>query len=54
MHVSCIVYVRYLDGSQQTFAPREMDVVEILSDMHQHAYVINCQMEDEGKSIDDR
>lgn len=30
-----------------------MDVVEIWSDIHQHAYVINSKLEDEGKSLDD-
>jgi len=29
-----------------------MDVVEILSDLHQMAYVLNAKMEDEGKTLD--
>ena len=45
---------RYLDGSSQTFSPEKLDVVEMLSDIHQHAHVLNAKMEDEGKSLDDR
>ena len=45
---------RYLDGSSQTFHPEALDVVEMLSDIHQHAHVLNAKMEDEGKTLDDR
>lgn len=43
-----------MDGSSQTFHPEGLDVVEMLSDMHQHAHVLNAKMEDEGKTLDDR
>ncbi len=44
--------LRYLDGSTQVFQPEHLDVVEMLSDMHQHAHVINAKYEDEGKELD--
>jgi hypothetical protein len=44
----------FMDGSEQKFEPMGMDVVEILSDVHQHAYVLNSKMEDEGKTLDER
>lgn len=43
---------RYLDGSSQTFEPEKLDVVEIMSDIHQHAHVINAKYEDEGKELE--
>lgn len=44
---------RYNDGSEQTFTPMGLDVVEIMSDINQHAYVLNAKLEDAGKSLDD-
>ncbi len=44
--------LRYLDGSTQVFQPEELDVVEMMSDMHQHAHVINAKYEDEGKELE--
>jgi hypothetical protein len=29
-----------------------LDVVEMMSDMHQHAHVINAKYEDEGKELE--
>lgn len=44
--------LRYLDGSTQVFEPEHLDVVEMMSDMHQHAHIINAKYEDEGKELD--
>ncbi len=53
-HARQPLFPRYLDGSSQTFHPERLDVVEMLSDLHQHAHVLNAKMEDEGKTLDDR
>ncbi|EWM21265.1 Ribosomal protein/NADH dehydrogenase domain protein [Nannochloropsis gaditana] len=50
--VAPMVAVKYLDGSSQTFEPEKLDVVEIMSDIHQHAHVINAKYEDEGKELE--
>jgi hypothetical protein len=44
---------RFTDGSEQAFDPLSFDVVEIYSDIHQHAYVLNSKLEDEGKDQDE-
>lgn len=45
--------LRFIDGSAQKFEPAGMDTVEILSDLHQHAYLLNSKMEDEGKTLEE-
>lgn len=55
MTIACICndgLPRFIDGSEHSFQPAGMDVVEILSDVHQVAYTLNAQMEDQGKTLD--
>ena len=47
------ICLKFKDGTVQKIFPADRDVIEILSEMQQHAFILNSKLEDEGKSIED-